>query len=183
MLPNGNHFHAALWLNVLYEGNFAMENTPRIDIPAKDHLQSCLTHHLLHVYRRISMTDLTFKKLPQLGLQYWMILNMFHHTFIMLPQRYRFGPLKFAGRMLLRAHKSPLVSERRCSLGSEDAPSRKSPNELENPCCVANTYLPARFRTVFGLDTGTKNVFMSSMLMGLVEEAIKFYLMELDASF
>jgi hypothetical protein len=54
---------------------------------------------------------------------------------------------------------------------------------LENPCCAVNTYLPARFRTVFGLDTGIKNVFTSSMLMDTVEEAIQIYLMNFDASF
>lgn len=183
MISKGNYFHAALLLNILYEGNSAMENTPRIDIPAKDHLQSCLTHHLLHVYRRISLTEWTFKKSQQPELKHWMTLNMFPHTFKMLPRRYRYGPLKPIGRMLLRTHESRLVSETSCSLGCEDAPSTKSPKRLENHCCATNAYLPVRFRTVFGLDTGTKNVVTSSMLMDMVEEAIQIYLMNFDASF
>ena len=140
LLSSRNYFAAAALLNTWYEGTSAMEDTPLVNISAKEHLLSSITHHLLHVYRiLLPKTPNSLQRKTDLD-ELTLYCNMFPQTSNLLPAGWQIHRKGSFTRSILRSSGMLSISP---------------PNVLQplGRTATLKTYFPPGFLDLLCLDT------------------------------
>ena len=137
-------------LNAWYEGLSTIEDTSMVDIAAKEHLLSSLTHHILHIYHMELPTPSARNELmrPVYMRKAILIYNTFPRSIGLLPATYRCLPDKGSAQRLMQMH------DERSTLGTRAIATTKptsSPKSSEETEYTKGTYIPARLAVIFGL--------------------------------
>lgn len=161
-LSSGDYSVAAMLLNVWYEGISAMKDTPSVNISAKEHLLSSLTHHLLHVYR-ILLPIAPKKSRRKTDVETLALsCNMFPQTLKLLPASWQILRRGRLMRSILRFYRKPSMSQENVEVRPGTASSRDSRQQVEFPAPL-KTYFPPGFLDLFCVNTEEQHYFEVSM--------------------
>jgi len=152
LLSSGEYFVAVVLLNAWYEGISAMEDTSLVNISAKEHLLSSLTHHLLHVYRVLLplAPDKSQRKNHVETLAF--ICNWFSETLDLMPERWQIHQRGFWMRFMLKTREKLSLLEEKLDICTGNESSRDSRQQSERPVPL-KAYFPSDFLELFGLST------------------------------
>jgi len=152
LLSSGEYSVAVVLLNAWYEGISAMEDTPLVNISAKEHLLSSLTHHLLHVYRVLLplAPDKPQRKTHAEILAF--LYNGFSETLELMPNRCQIHQRGSWMRLMLEFRENQSLSEEKVDICPGTESSRDSRQQSERPAPL-KAYFPSGFLELFGLST------------------------------